>query len=127
MKAYDLYFQTISTPKFSKLSFTMAVDRNAVIRLYKSGKNNIEIAKRLNMNRSTVWRIVKKFQETGNTLDRPRRGKKTECPLPSTPQKYEGKAATKSSPKLLNLGYRSRCEQIHHAPGVEGQSGGGTL
>ena len=53
--------------------------------------------------------------------------KKTECPLPSTPQKHEGKAATKPSPKLQNLCYRSPCEQIHHAPGSEGRSGGEAL
>ena len=28
------------------------------------------------MNRSTVWKIVKKFQETGNTFERPGRGRK---------------------------------------------------
>ena len=32
-------------PKFSKISFTMAVDRNAVIKLCNSGKSNVEIAK----------------------------------------------------------------------------------
>ena len=53
--------------------------------------------------------------------------KKTECPLPSTPRKHEGKAATKPSPKLQNLGHPSRCEQIYHAPGVEGQSVGEAL
>ena len=54
----------------------MTVDRNVVIKLHKSGKSNVEIAKRLDMNRSTVWKIMKKFQETGNTLDRPGRGRK---------------------------------------------------
>ena len=48
----------------------MAVDRNAVIKLYKSGKSNVEIAKRLHMNRSMVWKIVKKFREIGSTHDR---------------------------------------------------------
>ena len=62
--------------KFSKISFTRAVDRNAVIMLHKSGKNNAKIAKRLDMNRSMVWKRVKKFQETGNTLDRPGRRRK---------------------------------------------------
>ena len=95
----------------------MAVDRNAANKLHKSGKSNVEITKQLNMNRLTVWKIVKKFQETGNTLDRPGHGRK--CPIPSTPQKQEGKAATKSSPKQQNLGHRSSCEQIHHAPGIE--------
>ena len=63
MKACDLYFQT-GYPKFTKISFIMNVDRNAVIKLHKSGKNNVKIAKRLDMNRSTAWKIVKKFQET---------------------------------------------------------------
>ena len=60
----------------------MAVDRNAMIKLHKSENSNVEIAKRLDMNRSTVWKIVKKFQETGNTFDQPGRGRK---PLPLTP------------------------------------------
>ena len=54
----------------------MAIDRNAVIKLHKSRKSNVEPAKRLDMNRSTVWKIVKKYQETENTLDQPRRGRK---------------------------------------------------
>ena len=66
----------LGMPKFSKISFTMAIDRNAVIKLYKRGKSNFVIAIRLDMNRWTVWKIVKKFQETGNTLDRPGRGRK---------------------------------------------------
>ena len=54
----------------------MAINRNSVIKLYKSGKSNAEIAKRLDMNRSAVWKIVKKFQETGSILDRLGRGRK---------------------------------------------------
>ena len=54
----------------------MAVDRNMVIKLNKSGKSNVEIAKRLEMNRSTVWKIVKKFKETGSTIDNKGRGRK---------------------------------------------------
>ena len=53
----------------------MAVDRNAMIKLHKSGNSNVEIEKRLDMNCSTMWKIVK-FQETGNTHDRPGRGRK---------------------------------------------------
>ena len=34
----------------------------------KVEKSNVEIAKRLDMNRSTAWNTVEKFQETGNTL-----------------------------------------------------------
>ena len=32
----------------------MAVDRNAVIKIHKRGKSNVEIAKPLDVNRSTV-------------------------------------------------------------------------
>ena len=39
----------------------MVVDRNAEIKMHKSEKTNVEIAKRLDMNRLTVWKIVKKF------------------------------------------------------------------
>ena len=73
-KMITIWKLTISTfrlgiPKFSKISFTIIVHRIAVSKLHKSGKSNVEIAKRLDMNCSTVWKIVKKFQETGNTLD----------------------------------------------------------
>ena len=52
----------------------MAIERNAVIKLHKSEKSNVEIAQRLAS--TTVWKIVKKLQETGTTLDRPWRGRK---------------------------------------------------
>ena len=54
----------------------MAVDRNIVIKLHKSGEINVKIAKRLKMSRSTVWKIVEKFKETSNTLDREGHGRK---------------------------------------------------
>ena len=54
----------------------MAVDRNIVIKFHKQGESNSSIAKRLKMNRTTVWKIVKKFKETGTTLDKPGRGRK---------------------------------------------------
>ena len=51
----NIWKLTISTfrlgkPKFSKISFTVDVDRNAVIKLEKNGKSNIEIAKWLDIN-----------------------------------------------------------------------------
>ena len=46
----------------------MAVDQNSVIKLHKNGKSNVEIATRLDMNRSTVWKIVKKVQESETPL-----------------------------------------------------------
>ena len=54
----------------------MAVDRNIVIKFHKQGESNSSIAKRLKMNRTTVWKIVKKCKETGTTLDKPGRGRK---------------------------------------------------
>ena len=63
-------------PIFSEISFTIAVDRNAVIKLHKSGKSNVEIAERLDMNHPTVWKIAKNFQETGKTPYRSERGRK---------------------------------------------------
>ena len=56
--------------KFCKICIENAVDQNIVIKLHKSGKSNVEIAKRLEMNCSTVWKIVKKFKKTSNTIDR---------------------------------------------------------
>ena len=54
----------------------MAVHRNIVIKFHKQGESNSSIAKRLNMNRTPVWKIVKKLKETGTTLDKPGRGRK---------------------------------------------------
>ena len=54
----------------------MSIDRNIVIKLHKSGESNSEIAKRLKMNSTTIWKIIKKFQEIGTTLDWEGRGRK---------------------------------------------------
>ena len=54
----------------------MFIDHNIVIKLPKSGESNSEIAKRLKMNCTTVWKIIKKFQEIGTTLDQEGRGRK---------------------------------------------------
>ena len=100
----------------------MAVDRNAEIKLQKSGKSDAEIAKLLDKNCSTMWKIVKKFQETGNPLDQPGRGRKR-----SVRSRQLLKNTREPLPKLQNLGHRSRCEQPHHALDAEGQSGGKAL
>ena len=52
----------------------MSIDRNFVIKLHKSGESNSEIAKGLKMNHTTVWKIIKKFQEIGTTLEWEGRG-----------------------------------------------------
>ena len=54
----------------------MSVDRNIFIKFHKQGESNSSIAKRLKMNRTTVWKIVKKFKQTRTTLDKPGRGRK---------------------------------------------------
>ena len=95
---------TISTfrlgiPNVSKFSFTVLVDRNAVIKLHKSEKvmlncktagyepfNGVEDREEVPEDRKHPWST--------------RVRKKTECPLSSTLQKHEGKAATKPSSML---------------------------
>ena len=54
----------------------MSIDCNIVIKLHKSGESNSEIAKQLKMICTTVWKIIKKFQEIGTTLDREGQGRK---------------------------------------------------
>ena len=90
--------------KFSKIIIYMSIDHNIVIKLHKSGESNSEIAKRLKMNSTTVWKIIKKFQEIGTTLV----GKaeaKMDC-------LYQGEAAMQLSSKLQELGCCSWCRQI---------------
>ena len=62
--------------KFSKIIISMSINHNIAIKLHKSGKNNNEIAKWLKMNHTTVWKIIKKFQEIGTTLDQDGQGRK---------------------------------------------------
>ena len=83
----------------------MAVDRNAVIKLHKGGESNVEIAKRLDMNRSTVWKIVKKFQETGSTLDRPGRRRNRSVRFPQLLQNTREKLRRNSR---RSFSHRSR-------------------
>ena len=61
----------------------MSIDGNIVIKLHESGESTSEIDKWLKMNCTTVWKIIKKFQEIGTTLDWEGQGRKqTVC----TPQ-----------------------------------------
>lgn len=46
------------------------MDRNIIIKLHKKGESNVSITKKLKMNRSTVWKMVKKFKEKGTTSDK---------------------------------------------------------
>ena len=105
----------------------MAADWNAVIKLHKVEKSNVEIVKRLDMNRSTAWKIVKKFQDTENTFHRPGRGRKRSVRSPQLLKNPREKRQRKPSPKLQSIGYRSRCNHIHHSPGIEERCGGKAL
>ena len=51
------------------------MDKNSIINLHKKGLKNTEIAKALRINRSTVWRTLKRFGEKGGATDRPRSGR----------------------------------------------------
>ena len=54
----------------------MAVDRNTIITLNKKGESNSCIVKKLHIRSETVWQVVKKFKETGETCNRPGQGRK---------------------------------------------------
>ena len=51
------------------------MDKNSTINLHKKGLKNRKIAKALRINRSTVWRTLKRFGERGDATDRPRSGR----------------------------------------------------
>ena len=90
----------------------MAVDRNAVIKLHKIGKSSVEIAKRLHMKCSTVWKIVKtvkKFQEAGYTLDRPGRGRN---------RSIRSSQLLKNTREMLRRNTRRSCRTLVTAAGV---------
>ena len=54
----------------------MAVDRNSIVTLNKKGESNSCISKKLHIRRETIWKVVKKFKETGETCNRPIQGRK---------------------------------------------------
>ncbi|XP_014770527.1 uncharacterized protein LOC106869331 [Octopus bimaculoides] len=51
------------------------MNRNTIITPHKGGESKTAIAKKLKINQ-TVWKIDKKFQETGSTTERPGRSRK---------------------------------------------------
>ena len=54
----------------------MAIDRETFLSLHKNDESNLTIAKKLYIRRETVWKVVKKFRETGQTSNRPGQGRK---------------------------------------------------
>ena len=53
----------------------MCVDRNTIITLHKKCESNSCITKKLHIRRETVWNVIKKFKETGETCNRPGQGR----------------------------------------------------
>ena len=49
----------------------MAIDRETIVSLHKKDESNSTIAKELQIRRDTVWKVVKKFRETGQASNRP--------------------------------------------------------
>ena len=54
----------------------MTIDRETIVSLNKDGERNSTIAKELKIRRETVWKVVKKFREIGQTSNRPGQGRK---------------------------------------------------
>ena len=48
----------------------MIIDRETIASFHKKGESNSTIAKELRIRRETVWKVVKKFRETGQTSNR---------------------------------------------------------
>ena len=53
----------------------MAIDRDTIVSLHKKVESNSTIAKELQIRRETVWKVGKKFRETGQTSNRPGQGR----------------------------------------------------
>ena len=54
----------------------MAIDLETTVSLHKRGESNSIIAKELQIRRETVWKVVKKFRETGQSSNRLGQGRK---------------------------------------------------
>ena len=98
----------LGIPNFLKTSFTMAVDWNAVLNLHKGEISSVEIAKRLDMNRLTEWKIVKKFQDPWPTRAR----KKTESASLNFP-KTRGKSCDQIPSAFCALWSQTELPALH--------------
>ncbi|GFV95646.1 hypothetical protein TNCV_4576471 [Trichonephila clavipes] len=49
--------------------------KDIIIKLYKESKSQRQIAKTIGKSRTTVQKIIEKFQAKGNTLNKPRTGR----------------------------------------------------
>ena len=53
----------------------MTENRAAIVTLHHAGKCNSDVAKTLLIGRSTVWKTLKQFNESGDLSDHPRSGR----------------------------------------------------
>lgn len=66
-------------------------ERIAIIELHKSGMTNSMIVKATGYGRMKVHRAVKRFMETGDTVDRPRSGRPTTVTTPENINRLRGR------------------------------------
>ena len=64
--------------------------RGGIIRLYEQGKTGYEIAKEMKLGSKTVYRIIKRYQETGSYNDKPRSGRPRTARTPANKRKNKG-------------------------------------
>ena len=49
--------------------------RNAIVELFKAGNSRQDISKNVKVNRMLVWRILNRYEETGDIQNRPGQGR----------------------------------------------------
>ena len=54
----------------------MGIDRETIENLHKKDESNSTIAKEFQIRRETVWKVVKKYRETGQTSNQPGQSRK---------------------------------------------------
>ena len=94
----------------------MAIDRETILILHKKGESNSTIAKELQILRETVWKVVKKFRETGQTFNRPGQGRKRTVRAKRMVKNTRGKVEDKSPSFGDQIGRRGWNQPDFDAP-----------
>ena len=84
----------------------MAEDRNTTVTNKKSESNSC-FSEKLHIRRETVWKVVKKFKETGN-MQPTWPGQKTNSQNEASGENYEGKIEKEFTSFCCKNGCRSR-------------------
>ena len=74
----------------------MTIDRETIVGVHKKGESSSTIAKELQILRETVWKVAKKFRETGQTSNRPGPGRKRTIRTKRMVKNTKGKVEDKS-------------------------------